>query len=152
MARQLRYLEDFTVGQVIEAGHRTVTEAEILDFARQFDPQPFHTDHTAAAHSIFGGLVASGWHTCGLAMRQIVDHVLAPEASLGSPGVDEVRWPNPVRPGDTLRVTVTVLETRPSRSKPDRGIVRMRWQANNQHGQPVLTMLTMGLVRVRPTS
>lgn len=152
MARQVRYLEDFTAGQVIEAGHRTVTEAEILDFARQFDPQPFHTDHAAAAHSIFGGLVASGWHTCGLAMRQIVDHVLAPEASLGSPGVDEVRWPNPVRPGDTLRVTVTVLETRRSKSKPDRGIVRMRWQADNQHGQPALTMLTMGLVRARPAS
>lgn len=152
MTRQVRYLEDFTTGQVIEAGSRTVGEAEILDFARQFDPQPFHIDRQAAVHSIFGGLVASGWHTCGLVMRQIVDHVLAPEASLGSPGVDEVRWPNPVRPGDTLTVSVAVLETRPSRSKPDRGIVRMRWQADNQHGQPVLTMLTMGLVRVRPTS
>ena len=152
MARQVRYLEDFTAGQVIDAGSRTVSEAEILDFARQFDPQPFHTDHAAAAHSIFGGLVASGWHTCGLAMRQIVDHVLAPEASLGSPGVDEVRWPNPVRPGDTLTVSVAVLESRRSQSKPDRGLVRMRWQAYNQHGQPVLSMLTMGLVRVRPAS
>src|SRR3954447_6844386 len=104
MTRQVRYLEDFTNGLVIEAGTATVSEAEIIEFASKYDPQPFHIDRAAAAHSIFGGLVASGWQTCGLVMRQIVDHVLAPEASLGSPGVDEVRWPNPVRPGDTLRV------------------------------------------------
>ncbi len=150
MTRQVRYLEDFTDGLVIEAGTTTVSEAEIIEFASKYDPQPFHIDRAAAVHSIFGGLVASGWQTCGLVMRQIVDHVLAPEASLGSPGVDEVRWPNPVRPGDTLRVTAEVLEVRPSRSKPDRGIVRMRWQAFNQHEQPVLSLLTMGLIRVRP--
>jgi acyl dehydratase len=150
MTRTPLYFDDYRPGHVFEAGSRTVTEAEILAFARDFDPQSFHTDPVAAGTSIFGGLVASGWHTAALMMRLFADNVLCPESSLGSPGVDELRWPNPVRPGDTLTLRVTVLKARRSQSKPDRGIVTLAWQAVNQHGAPVLTLTANGLVRVRP--
>jgi acyl dehydratase len=140
-----RYFEDYIPGQVQEFGSVTVTEAEIIEFAKQFDPQYFHVDPVKAVKSHFGGLVASGWHTISLVMRLLVEHFITHVASLGSPGVEEVRWPNPLRPGDTLRVRTTILEARPSRSKPDRGIVRSRVEALNQKEQLVLTMTTISL-------
>ena len=110
-----RYFEDYIPGHVYELGTVTVSEAAIIDFARQFDPQYFHIDPELAKASRFGGIIASGWHTSSLVMRLYVDHFLSHVASLASPGVDEIRWPNPVRPGDTLSVRVTILEARPSR-------------------------------------
>lgn len=118
-----RYFEDYLTGAVHEFGSIAVDEAEVVAFGRRYDPQPFHTDPDAAKTSMFGGLIASGWQTAGLMMRLVVEHYLSHVASLGSPGVDEVRWPQPVRPGDTLRVRATVLDARRSHSKPDRGIV-----------------------------
>src|SRR5262245_50139364 len=109
-----RYFEDYPPGHIYEFGSITVSEGEIIEFARQFDPQYFHTDPEKANASRFGGLVASGWHTVCLAMRLFVDHYVSHAASLASPGMDEIRWPNPVRPGDTLRIRVTILEARPS--------------------------------------
>jgi acyl dehydratase len=140
-----RHFEDYKPGQVQEFGNITVTEAEIIEFARQFDPQYFHVDPVQAAESHFGGLVASGWHTISLVMRLLVEHFITHVASLGSPGVEDIRWPNPLRPGDTLRVRTTILDARPSRSKPDRGIVRSRVEALNQKDQLVLSMTTVSL-------
>lgn len=144
------YFEDFEVGKTINAGSRTVTEEEIVAFATQFDPQPFHVDQTAAAQSIYGGVIASGWHTCGMMMRLMVDSFMRDSASMGSPGVDEIRWVKPVRGGDTLTVTATVLEARPSTSKPDRGVIVTRWEAQNQHGEVVATIKGMGMYKRRP--
>jgi acyl dehydratase len=141
-----RLFEDYIAGSVYEFGSITVTESEIIEFAKRFDPQFFHVDPVKAVGSHFGGLIASGWHTIGLAMRLLVDHFLPHVASLGSPGVDEIRWPNPVRAGDTLRIRVTILEARPSRSKPDRGIVRTRTEALNQRDELVLTMIAVSLL------
>lgn len=146
----LLYFEDFQPGQVIDLGEHRFTESQILDFARQFDPQPFHLDHEAAAASHFGGLVASGWHTCSVVMRQIVDGLLQRAVSHGSPGVDEIRWLKPVRPGDTLRVSMCVIETVPSRSRPDRGVIKCEYQGINQHGETAVTMKTMGMFGRRP--
>ncbi|MGA2215282.1 MAG: MaoC family dehydratase [Bryobacteraceae bacterium] len=145
-----RYFEDYTPGDVYEFGTITVTEAEIIEFARQFDPQYFHVDPEKAVESRFGGIIASGWHTVGLAMRMFVDHFVSHVASLASPGVDEVRWPNPVRPGDTLRIRVAILEARPSRSKTDRGIVRAKTEAMNQKDELVLSMVGMSIIGRRP--
>lgn len=145
-----RYLEDYEPGAVYEFGSIPVTEADIIDFARRYDPQPFHIDPARAAHGRFGGLIASGWHTIGIAMRLYVDHYISHVAGLASPGVDEVRWLVPVRPGDTLRVRITNLETRPSRSKPDRGMVRARMEALNQNDQVVMSMLVMAILGRRP--
>ena len=145
-----RYFEDYVPGAVYEFGTITVTEPEIIAFARQFDPQYFHVDPEKAAHSRFGGIIASGWHTVGLAMRLFVDHFVSHVASLASPGVDEIRWPNPVRPGDTLRIRVTILEARPSRSKTDRGIVRAKTEAINQKDDLVLSMVGMSIIGRRP--
>ena len=147
-----RYFEDYTPGDVFEFGTITVTEAQIIDFATQFDPQDFHVHPEKAALSRFGGIVASGWHTVGLAMRLFVEHFVSHVASLASPGVDEVRWPNPVRPGDTLRVRITVLEARPSRSKPDRGVVRAKTEAINQKDELVLSMVGMSIIGRRPSA
>ncbi len=122
-SQHYEYFEDYVVGTVHEFGSVTVEEAEVIAFAQRFDPQPFHIDAMAAKQSVFGGLIASGWHTAAMMMGMIVEHYLAQSASLGSPGIDELRWLKPVRPGDTLTARVTVLETRRSRSKPDRGIV-----------------------------
>ena len=144
------YFEDFEVGKAINVGSRSVTEEEILDFATKFDPQPFHVDKAAAAQSIYGGIIASGWHTCGMMMRLMVDGFLADAASLGSPGVDEIRWIKPVRAGDTLTVTSTALEKKPSSSKPDRGVVVTLWEAKNQHGELVATIKGMGMFKCRP--
>ena len=144
-----RYFEDYTPGAVYEYGSITVSEAEILDFARAFDPQPFHADPAAAARGPFGGLIASGWHTTSVMMRLFADHYLSRVASLASPGIDEIRWPAPVRPGDTLRLRVTVAEARRSRSKPDRGLVRTRAELINQDGVTVLTLTAMNLLGAR---
>ena len=141
-----RFFEDYTPGHVYEFGTITVSEAEIIDFARKFDPQYFHIDPEKAKASRFGGIVASGWHTIGLAMRLYVDHYLSHVASLASPGMDEVRWPNPVRPGDTLKIRVTVLEARPSHSKPDRGVVRAKIEALNQRDDLVLSMTGLSII------
>jgi acyl dehydratase len=144
------YFEDAAVGDVLELGSRTVSEAEILTFAQDFDPQPFHIDPEAAAQSIFGGIIASGWHTCALTMRLMVDSFLSRAASLGSPGVEHIRWLQPVRPGDTLIARIVVLDVRPSQSKPDRGSVQMRTEVTNQAGDLVMTMESTGLVGRRP--
>ncbi|MFZ6674157.1 MaoC family dehydratase [Undibacterium sp. Xuan67W] len=146
------YFEDFIPGSVIELGQRTLGEAEIIDFAEQFDPQPFHIDKEAAAHSIFGGVIASGWHTCGIIMRMVVDGFLNDSASMGSPGLEEVRWILPVRPGDTLTVSAETLESRPSTSKPDRGVVVTLWKAINQDGKLVCTIKGMGMFGRRPAA
>jgi acyl dehydratase len=144
------YFEDFTPGREFRTDGVTITEAQILDFALAFDPQPFHLDAEAAKETIFGGLIASGFHTMALTFRLFVQTRALAASSLGSPGVDELRWLRPVRPGDTLRAAVQVLEQRPSTSKPDRGIVRLHWTSLNQRGEPVLTMTSMQLVRRRP--
>ena len=146
----LRYLDDYLPGASYDCGSVSVSEDEIVSFARQFDPQPFHVDPEAAARGPFGGLIASGWHTAALVMRQIVDHYLSAEASLGSPGLDEIRWPDPVRPGDTLRVRATVLEARRSQSKPDRGIIRTVIEAVNQDGRTVMRATATNFLLVRP--
>lgn len=143
------YFEDFDVGRVVDVGRRTLSEEEIIAFARDFDPQPFHVDHEAAARSPYAGIIASGWHTCALAMRMMCDAYLLDAASLGSPGVDNVRWHKPVRPGDELRLAMHVLEANRSRSKPDRGFVRSRWEMSNQNGEIVMTMEGVGIFRVR---
>lgn len=152
MPARERWFEDFRVGEVAEAGDVEVTQKEILGFARRYDPQPFHVSPEDAAASPYGGLIASGWNTIALAMRLLVDHLIPPNAALGSPGVDEVRWLLPVRPGDRLRVCVTVLEAVPSRSKPDRGMVRSLIEALNQRGEVVMSMRAMVLYRRRPAA
>jgi acyl dehydratase len=135
---------------VVDCGSFTVDQAEIVDFARRYDPQPFHVDPEAAAAGPYGGIIASGWHTASLMMRQIVERFISPESGLGAAGIDEIRWPRPVRPGDTLHVRGTLLEARLSQSKPDRGIIRTRMEATNAGGEVVMTMLSINFVRVRP--
>jgi acyl dehydratase len=142
-----RYFEDYTPGLVIDCGSFSLSETDIIAFAKEYDPQPFHTD--PSFDSPFGGLIASGWHTISLVMRQLVDNFVDGETSLGAAGVDEVRWPRPVRPGDTLRVRATVLECRRSASKPDRGIVRTLIEAFNQDGDQVLRMTAINFIRAR---
>lgn len=144
------YFEDFEAGQEIALGSRLVTEEEIIAFATQFDPQPFHVDHEAAAHSIFGKLAASGWHTCSMMMRMVVDGILNDSSSLGSPGLDSIRWTRPVHAGDTLHVSYVTKEVRPSNSRPDRGVVVSVWKAINQHGELVATVEGMGMFGRRP--
>jgi acyl dehydratase len=145
-----RYLEDFVPGAVYRAGSVRLTEAEIVEFAGRYDPQPFHLDPDAARSSPYGGLIASGWHTVAATMRLLVDRVFNESASMGSPGVDELRWLLPVRPGDTLSPRAIVLETRPSRSKPDRGILRFRVEVENQDGRLVMSMVGAGIIGRRP--
>jgi acyl dehydratase len=145
------YFEDFTPGREFRTEGITVTEAQIIDFAMAFDPQPFHLNLEAAKASIYEGLIASGFQTMALTFRLFVQTRALAACSLGSPGVDEVRWLRPVRPGDTLKATVQVLEQRPSTSKPDRGIVRLHWTTVNHRGEPVLTMTSMQLIRRRPS-
>jgi acyl dehydratase len=143
------YFEDFEVGKTRQAGSRTVTREEILEFARKFDPQPFHVDEEAARRSPFGGLIASGWHTAALCHGILVEELLGEDSgSMGSPGVDELRWLKPVRPGDTLTVHTEVLEVTPSRSKPG-GLVKLRYGVRNQNGEEVMTMIAYGFFRRR---
>lgn len=144
-----RYFEDFRPGEVIEFGEYLVTEEEIVEFARRYDPQPFHVDRKAAAESIYGGLIASGWMTGSIMMRLLVDHFIAPASSMGSPGVDEVRWSRPVRPGDRLHVRVTIVDTKRSQSKPDRGIVQVQQEMINQQGDTVMSLRGMSLSKCR---
>lgn len=143
------YWEDFYPGRVFEAGGISLSEDEIIEFATKYDPQPFHTDRKKAEQSVFGGLIASGWQTAGICMRLLCDLYLLDSASLGSPGVDDVRWVKPVRPGDTLRLKSTVLETRASASRPDMGTVRSRSEVYNQHGELVMHMSGVGMFRKR---
>jgi acyl dehydratase len=146
-----RYLEEFAVGQTASFGAYEVTRDEVLRFAAAYDPQPFHLDDdSAAANPIFGRLSASGWHTAAMAMRMLVDHNKGSGGtSLGSPGVDELRWLRPVYPGDTLRVESEVLDVRPSRSRPEIGSVKVRLSVFNQHGDKVMTQVAINLVARR---
>jgi acyl dehydratase len=144
------YLEDFVPGQVRESPPRTLTKDEILAFAREYDPQPFHVDERAAKGSVYGGLIASGWQTIGIMMRLMWDTFLKDTVSLGSPGCDEIRWLKPVRPGDTLRARFTITEVTPSRSKPDRGIVRTFTEILDQRGEIVMTVRGLGMFGRRP--
>lgn len=148
----LKYFEDFPPGERRELGQYAVTEEEIIRFARDFDPQSFHVDHAAAEASMFGGLIASGWHTCSMTMRVLCDGFLLAAASIGSPGVDLLRWKRPVRPGDTLRVFATVVEAKPSTSKPDRGVLVNEIEVRNQGDEIVLTMLAMTMLYRRPAA
>jgi acyl dehydratase len=145
------YLEDLSPGQIVEAGPVTVTEADCIAFARQFDPQPFHTDSAAAKDSMFQGLALSGWHTAALSMRMLVDSPLAKMAN-GLVGIEvrSMRWPRPARPGDTLKVTVEVLETKPSRSRPGWGTALLHWTTRNQTGESVLELDNVAWVARRP--
>lgn len=143
------YWEDFKVGEVSEMGRRLVDKDEVVAFARQFDPQPFHVDEAAAKASMFGGLIASGWHTVSMVMRMMCDSYLLDSASLGSPGVDHVKWVKPVRPGDTIRAMRTVLESRRSASRPEIGIVKTLWEVFNQDDELVMTMEGYGMFKVR---
>jgi acyl dehydratase len=147
--REQRYFEDYVPGNVHDCGQLQVSAADIVEFASRFDPQPMHVDASAAAASEFGGLIASGWHTAALVMRLYVEHYLPGAASKASPGVDEVRWPNPVRPGDTLHVQVFVLEAIPSPRRADRGVVRARIEARNQDGALVLRLTAMSILTKR---
>ena len=143
------HFEDFAPGQVYDLGTRTLTEDEIVAFGRDFDPQPFHVDPEAAKESVFGGLIASGWHTGAIWMRMYVDTMLG-SAARGSPGIEELRWLAPVRPGDTLTGRLTVLEATPSATKPDRGTVRIRGEMVNQDGVTVMSMTSRGHFGRRP--
>ena len=147
---EFRYWEDFAEGEVLEMGSHTFTEDDIIAFARQFDPQPFHVDPDAAKRSFFGGLIASGWHTCSVAMRLMVDKYVGKSASLGSPGVDNVRWLKPVRAGDTISYRRITLAVRPSASKPQVGVIQSRWEGYNQHGEKVMSMEGWSLMGRRP--
>jgi acyl dehydratase len=144
------YLEDLAVGERYAGGTATIELKEITAFAEEFDPQPFHLDQEAAKASIFGRLVASGWHTMAVTMRLLVEGELRSLWGLVGLGADELRWPKPVYPGDTLSVEWEVLEVRPSASKPDRGTVRLRVTTMNQRGETVLTLITTILVPRRP--
>jgi acyl dehydratase len=144
-----RYFEDYAEGSVHEFGSIRVGEEDIIAFAKRFDPQPFHTDPDSAKATVYGGLIASGWHTGSVAMRLLVDHYLPGAASLGSPGLDELRWLRPVRPGDKLSIRVTILEARRSASKPDRGLVRSHVEVLNQERETVMSMNPINFMRCR---
>lgn len=147
---ELLHLDDFEAGQVFDLGEHRVTRDEIVEFARQWDPQPFHVDEAAAARSIYGDLIASGWHTACIFMRLFADNLLNRAAAMGSPGLDNLRWLKPVRPGDILRARLEVLDIKPSRSRADRGIARMRSVVANQDGQDVLSFEAAVIFRRRP--
>ena len=144
------YFEDFKVGDVIPMGQRTLTAEEIISFAREYDPQPFHVDETAAKDSLFGGLIASGWHTCCLMMRMMCDSHLNESASMGAPGLDNIRWLLPVRPGDTLTAQRVIQEARVSQSRPEVGIIKSRWEVRNQKDEMVMTIEGYGMFGRRP--
>ena len=149
----MRYFEDLKVGEESYFGSYEVTREEVIEFARKYDPQPFHLSDEAAAKTHFGRLAASGWHTCAMTMAVIARHVVGEEqAGLGSPGVDELRWLKPVYPGDTLHVRSKLIETRPSRSKPEIGSFRSECTVTNQQGEPVLRFTSIVLIRRRPAS
>lgn len=152
MNDKTRYWEDIEIGTITQLGRVTLTKEDIIDFARRFDPQPFHIDEEAARKSMFGGLIASGWHTCAAAMRLMCDAIIShsPASSLGSPGVDEIRWLKPVYAGDTITGRTTVVDKKASRSRPDMGSVFSRNEIFNQKGELVMTSKGIGLYRRRP--
>ncbi len=145
-----RYLDDFEIGERFVGPGITLSEAQILDFALKYDPQPFHIDREAAAKSPFGGLIASGFQTLALGFRSFYQTGAINHASLGSPGFDELRWLKPVRPGDTLHTEMEVKSKRASKSKPDRGMLHLAWEVKNQTGETVLTVTAIQLLRRRP--
>src|SRR5690349_17319201 len=145
----LSYFEDYLLGATYECGSVSIDQASISAFTKEFDPQPFHVDPVAAAAGPYGGLIASGWHTAAVVMRLLVENYLSAESSLGSPGMDEIRWLYPVRPGDTLRVRATVTEARRSLSKPDRGILSTLIEAVNQDGETVMRATGINFVLAR---
>lgn len=145
------FLDDFEAGQVYPLGSQSLSEEEIIAFAERYDPQPFHIDADAAADTIYGGVIASGWQTACVFMRLFVDGLLSRSAALGSPGLDELRWLKPVRPGERLDACVEVIETRPSRSKPDRGLVKLRCVIADESGKEVLTFVANVLFQKRKT-
>jgi len=145
-----RYWDDYEIGQKFDLGSTNFTADEIVDFARQYDPQSFHVDAGAARQSMFGGLIASGWHITAKLMRLFVDNYVDQRTALGSPGVDEVRWLKPVRPGDTLNAWVECAGKVPSKSRPEMGIVHEQWRATNQKGELVMTLKGTNMVRRRP--
>ena len=144
-----RYLEDLKIGDRFESGPYEVTEKAINEFAREFDPQPFHLDREAAKKSVFGGLVASGWHTAAITMRLLVTSDLNLAGGAIGLGVDELRFPKPVRPGDSLRLEIEIVDVRPSKTKPDRGTARIRYATRNQNGDVVFTQTATVLVPKR---
>jgi acyl dehydratase len=146
----MRYFEDFGEGQVFELGEQRVTESEILEFGRRFDPQPFHVDPEGARKTLFGGLIASGWHTGSIYMGLLVRGLLADTSSLGSAGIDEMRWLKPVRPGDTLRARMTVTAIKPSERHPGRGTVFTLGELFNQEGERVMFVRSSGMFARRP--
>jgi acyl dehydratase len=150
MSARMKYWEDLVVGEVVETGSYTFTADDIKEFAGKYDPQPFHVDEEAAKTSIYGGLIASGWHTTAVCMRLLVGGWVKDVASMGSPGADEIRWLRPVRPGDTVKLRVEVIEKTPSKSKPDRGSMRARYELRNQNDEVVCTMIGIGIVHKRP--
>ena len=145
-----RHFDDYIPGLVCTYGSTLISEEDMLAFARQFDPQMIHTDPVAAADGPFGGLIASGWHTSAVMMQILVEHYLNDAVSLASPGVDELRWVKPVRPGDILSVRFTVIRARPSRTKPDRGLIHTAVEVLNQNDDPVMTLTAMNLLLRRP--
>jgi acyl dehydratase len=145
-----RFLDDYVPGLTLEHGSYRVTAGEIVDFGRQFDPHDMHVDAVLAEATPLGGLVASGWHTTAVMMRLMVESYLNQGASVASPGVDELRWSEPVHPGDVLRARFTVVDARPSASRPDRGVVRTRIALVNQRGVTVMTQVMTNLVLRRP--
>jgi acyl dehydratase len=149
MSQPLYCWEDLQTGSVRELGSVTVSAEEIKEFAEEFDPQPFHVDELAGKRSIFGNLCASGWHTCALAMRLTVQNFLNDSSSMGSPGLESLRWLKPVYPGDTLTLKHTITESRPLRKRADTGLVRSQWEMFNQNGEKVLQMDGYGMFRRR---
>ena len=145
-----RYFEDYRPGMVFTGGPVTVSEDEIIDFGRKYDPQPMHTEPQAAANGYFGGLIASGWHTAAVMMRLFVEHVLSPASSIASPGIDEVRWLRPVRPGDVLSLRVTIMDAERSRSRPERGIVHSLVEVLNHKDEIVMSLKPISFIRCRP--
>ena len=149
-SRAPRYWDDYEIGQKFDLGSTSFTADEIVGFASKYDPQSFHVDAAAAARSMFGGLIASGWHVISKLMRLFVDNYVDQRTTLGSPGVDEIRWLKPVRPGDTLTAWVECASKVPSKSRPDMGVVHEHWRATNQKGELVLTAKGINMVRRRP--
>jgi acyl dehydratase len=147
--RATRYFEDYVPGLTVDCGSFSISEAEIIAFAKEYDPQPFHIDPVGAAEGPFGGLIASGWQTTSMTMRLLVEHFVSAETGLGAAGVDEIRWPRPVRPGDTLHVRATILEARRSNSKPGRGVIRSLAEVTNQRGEAVMRLIAINFVLAR---
>jgi len=148
----LQYFEDVGIGDVRETGSMLVDRDEIIAFARDFDPQPFHIDEAAAKASIFGGLIASGWHTAAMTMRLLVDSFTGKISSTGSPGFDDLKWLKPVRPGDRIRVRSTCLEKIPSQSRPTIGVCKFKTEVLNQHDEPVMSLISIAMYNRRPNT